>query len=124
MQQRDKSDLPLPSLSYKYFLLQYSSSILSFYSLIPTFSGSGTAQELQELRSRISSDNLLGLRVFFLSERKWPTTSSPLRLTQSPPFSFILLLYSYSSANLFTEYSFSSLFPFPFLQPSNLSGVG
>ena len=37
MRRRDKSDLPLPSLSYKYFLLQYSSSILSFYSLKPTF---------------------------------------------------------------------------------------
>jgi len=37
MRQRDKSNLPLPSLSYKYFLLWYSSSIVSFYSLIPTF---------------------------------------------------------------------------------------
>jgi len=37
MRQRDKSDLPLPSLSYKYFLLRYSSSILSFYNLIPSF---------------------------------------------------------------------------------------
>ena len=37
IRRRDKSDLPLPSLSYKYFLLRYSSSILSFYSLKPTF---------------------------------------------------------------------------------------
>jgi len=37
MRQRDKSDLPLPFLSYKYFLLWYSSSILSFYNLKPTF---------------------------------------------------------------------------------------
>jgi hypothetical protein len=37
MRQRDKSNLPLPFLSYKYFLLRYSSSILTFYSLKPTF---------------------------------------------------------------------------------------
>ena len=36
MRQRDKSDLPLPVLSYKYFLLRYSFSILSFYSLKST----------------------------------------------------------------------------------------
>ena len=32
MRQRDKSDLPLPILSYKYFLLEYSFPTLSFYS--------------------------------------------------------------------------------------------
>jgi len=37
MRQRDKSDLPLPVLSYKYFLFWYSFSILSFYSLKSTF---------------------------------------------------------------------------------------
>ena len=37
MRQRDKSDLPLPVLSYKYFLLRYSFSILSFYSHKSTF---------------------------------------------------------------------------------------
>jgi len=37
MWQKYKSDLPLPILFYKYFLLRYSSPILSFYSLKPTF---------------------------------------------------------------------------------------
>ena len=37
MRQRDKSDLPLPVLSYKYFFLRYTFSILSFYSLKSTF---------------------------------------------------------------------------------------
>jgi len=32
MRQRDKLDLPLPVSSYKYFLLRYSFSVLSFYS--------------------------------------------------------------------------------------------
>ena len=36
MRRRDKSNLPLPVLSYKYFLLRYSFSILSFYSLKST----------------------------------------------------------------------------------------
>jgi len=36
MQRRDKSDLPLSFLPYKYLLLWYSSSTLSFYSLKST----------------------------------------------------------------------------------------
>ena len=51
MRQRDKSDLPLPDLSYKYFLLRYS-FISSFYSPKIYFPGSGATRGLQELQQR------------------------------------------------------------------------
>jgi len=53
MRQRDKSDLPLPVLSYKYFLLGYSFSILSFFSPKLTF----TAAAPPEV-SKISKEGL------------------------------------------------------------------
>jgi len=47
MRQRDKSDLPLPFLSYKYFLLRYSSSILSFYNLKLTLVAAGSSKDFK-----------------------------------------------------------------------------
>jgi len=52
MRQRDKSDLPLLVLSYKYFLLEYSFSTLSFLSQKSTFLGGGITQRLKELQQR------------------------------------------------------------------------
>jgi len=64
MWQRDKSDLPLPVLSYKYCLLRYSFSILSFYcpkstllaaALFENFKNSGKDLFLQSSEPSISS---------------------------------------------------------------------
>jgi len=102
MRQKDKSDLPLPSLSYKYFLLRYSSSILSFYSLIPTFLVAALLENFKisskDLLQQSSESSILSspreeMAINFIV----PKVNSPLL------FSFIILLYSYSSANLFTE---------------------
>ena len=124
MRQRDKSDLPLPSLSYKYFLLRYSSSILSFYSLIPTFLA---AALLKNFKNSGQGSPLTTFWVFkfFLSLRRnghqlrrpWGQLNTP-----SLPFT-VLLLYSYSFTNLFTEYVFLFV-SFLFFQPSNPLGIG
>ena len=104
MRQRDKLDLPLSVLSYKYFLLRYSFSILSFHSLKSTF--------LTAALPEISKNSSKG----FLHQSSKPSIS-PLpreemainfivpKVSLSSPF-FILLPYSCSSANLVTEYFF------------------
>jgi len=55
MRQRDKSDLPLPDLSYKYFLLWYSFSILSFYSPKSTFLAAAPPKNSKIFSKRPSS---------------------------------------------------------------------
>ena len=93
MWQRDKSDLPLPVLSYKYFLLRYTFSILSFYSPKST----SLVAALPE-NSKNSSKGLLHQSskssILFL-EKKWPSTSSFLRSVYHPsPFcTFAVLLF-------------------------------
>jgi len=110
MRQRDKSDLPLPFLLYKYFLLRCSSSILSFYNPKPTFlvaasfenfkhSGKGFLQQSSKSPIFLFSQEEMAIS-FVVPE----VNSTPLCL-----FS-IFLLYSYSSVNLFTEYVFFSFF--------------
>ena len=52
MRQRDKSNLSLSNLSYKYFLLRYSFFISSFYSPKIYFPGGGITQGFHELQQR------------------------------------------------------------------------
>ena len=62
MRRRDKLDLPLPSLSYKYFLLRYSSFILPFYSLKPTFFAAALFENFNnsgKYRPQHSSESLI-----------------------------------------------------------------
>ena len=88
IRRRDNSDLPL---SYKYFLLRYSSSILSFYILNPT----SLAAALFENFKNSGKDllyNLPSLRSFPPLRKKWPSTLSSLRSTQHPLSSFYHIL--------------------------------
>ena len=114
MRQRDKSDLPLPVLSYKYFLLQYSSSILSFYCPKSTF----TAVALPEDSKNFNEGLLLQSpksSILFLA-RKWPSTSSCLRSVHYPSFphhyctpvhpQFLLLNTSFSFRSFFYPQNF------------------
>ena len=84
MRQRDKSNLPLPVLSYKYFLLGYSFSILSFYSPKSTFLAAASPENFKN-----PSEGLLHQSpkssIFFLA-RKWPSISSCLRSVHYPSF--------------------------------------
>jgi len=118
MRQRDKSDLLLPDLSYKYFLLRYSSSILSFYSPKSTFLAAAPPEDSKNFNKGLLHQSPK-TSTFFLA-RKWPSTSSFLRSVYHPSFS-VLLLYSGSSAIPFTEYSFSFL---SFLLSAKLLGFG
>jgi len=107
MRQRDKSDLPLLDLSYKYFLLRYSFSISSFYSQKSTFLAAAPPEDSKNFNKGLLQQSPKS-SIFFLA-RKWPSTSSFLRLVYHPSFS-ALLLYSCSSAIPFTEYSYFFLF--------------
>ena len=125
MRQRDKSNLPLPFLSYKYFLLQYSFSILSFYSLNPTFLAAALPKNFKnfgkDLLQQSSESSILP------SPREEMAINFVVpEVNSSFPFSFIPLSYSCSFANLFTEYPFFSfsLLLFLFLQSSNPLGLG
>ena len=109
IRRRDKSDLPQPSLSYKYFLLWYSSSILSFYRLKPTFLAAALFENFKN-SARIPSNNPPSLRFFPPLGKKWPSTSSSLRSTQHPLSSFYHIL------DLSHNYLLGILsFPFPCL---------
>jgi len=111
MRQRDKSDLPLPDLSYKYFLLRYSFSILSFYSPKSTFLAAAPPEDpknfnkgLLHQSSSLRSSSLRGnghqLR------RSWGqftallfphfccTPVHPQFLLLNTPFSFLFILLS------------------------------
>ena len=114
MRQRDKSDLPLPISSYKYFLLRYS-SILSFYSSKSTF----LAAALLKSSKNFSKNLLQQLSRSSISpslRKKWPSTSSSLRSVHHPP-SFIPFLYSCSSAILLLSTFFRLSFCFLFVSP-------
>ena len=86
MRQRDKSDLPLPVLPDKYFLLQYSFSILS--SCSPKSTSSTTA--ILEDSKNSNKDLLQQLSKLSISpsfKKEWPSTSSSSRSVHHP-FSF------------------------------------
>ena len=77
MRQRDKSDLPLPVLSYKHFLLGYSFSISSFCNPKSTFTAAAPPED-----SKNFNESLLHQypkSSIFSLVRKWPSTSPCLR---------------------------------------------
>jgi len=78
MRQRDKSDLPLPVLSYKYFLLGYSFSILTFYSPKTTSLVAAPPEDSKNFIEGLLHQSPKS-SIFFLA-RKWPSTSPCLRL--------------------------------------------
>ena len=102
IRQRDKSDLPLPVLSYKYFLLQYSFSILSFYSPKST-SWQRHCLRTPRTLARTSSNNSRGLRFLLRSRRNGHQLHHP-RGQFIIFFLPVLSLYSCSSMIPFTEY--------------------
>jgi len=83
MRQRDKLDLPLPDLSYKYFFLRYS-SILSFYSPKSTFLAAAPSEDSKNFHKGLLHQSPKS-SIFFLA-RKWPSTSSFLRSVYHPFF--------------------------------------
>ena len=94
MRQRDKSDLPLPVLPYKYFLLRYSFSILSFCSPQST----SLATTILEGSENFNKDLLqqpLKPSISPSLKKKWPSTSSSLRSVHHPFSSrtFAVLLF-------------------------------
>jgi len=125
MRRRDKSDLPLPSLSYKYFLIWYSSSILSFYSLKPTF----LAVALFENFKNSGKDRLQQSSepsILFSSREEMAINFVVPEVNSTPPFFF--LPYSCCTPIPLRIHLLSTHFFFfvssSFFQPSNLLGIG
>jgi len=114
MRQRDKSDLPLPVLSYKYFLLRYSFSILSFYNPKSTFTMAAPPEDSKNFKEGLlhqsPKSSILSLA------RKWPSTSSCLRSVHYSSFPhlyctpvhprFLLLNTSFSFCSFFYPQNF------------------
>ena len=117
MRQRDKSDLPLPVFSYKYFLLGYSFSILSFYSPKSTFTAAAPSEDSKNFNEGLLHQSPKS-SIFFLV-RTWPSTLPCLRSVHYPLF-FVPLLYPCSSAIPFTEHFPFFLF---FLLSSKISRI-
>ena len=84
MRQRDKLDLPLPVLSYKYLLLRYSFSILSFCSPKSSFLAATLPKDFKNFSNLLHQSSKSS--ILFLA-KKWPSTSSFLRSVYHP-FSF------------------------------------
>jgi len=123
MRQRDKSDLPLPSLSYKYFLLWYSSPILSFYSLTPiflamallkNFMNSGKDFLQQPSKSLIRSSPREEMAINFVV----PEVNLP------PPFFLHFCCTPVHLEIYLLSTLFSFIISFLFLHPPNPLGVG
>jgi hypothetical protein len=93
MRQRDKSDLPLPILSYKYFLLQYSFTILSFYSSKYTFLAAALPENSKNFSKSLLHQSPKSSILFLV--KKWPSTSSFLRSAYHPSSlcTFVVLLF-------------------------------
>jgi len=124
MRRRDKSDLPLPSLSYKYFLLRYSSSILSFYSLKPTFLAAASSEDFKhsgkDLLQQSSKPSILSS-----SREEMAINFVVPEVNSTPPL--FLLPYSCCTPIPLRTYSLSTFFffvSFLFFQPSNALGIG
>jgi len=100
MRQRDKSDLPLPVLSYKYFLLEYSFSTLSFYSPKLTFPAAAPPK-VSKISNEDPSSPTPKSSIVFLA-RKWPSTSLFLRSVHhfSPAFHCIPILPQFILLNI------------------------
>ena len=103
MRRRDKSDLPLSILSYKYSIPRYSFSTLSFYSPKIHFYGGSITRGLQELQQRPFFTNP---QVFNLRgdghqlRRSWGqlTTLSPALLPVHPQFALLNIPFSFCSS--------------------------
>jgi len=92
MRQRDKSDLPLPVLSYKYFLLRYSFFISAFYSPKSTFLTTALPEDSKNFNKGLSSPNPTSS--IFFPARRWPSTSLFLRSAYHPfSYTFTVLLF-------------------------------
>ena len=91
IRQRDKSDLPLPVLSYKYFLLRYSFSILSFYSPKSIFLAAALPENSKNFNKSLLHQSSKS-SILFLA-KKWPSTSSFLRSVHHPS-SFCTFCYT------------------------------
>jgi len=112
IRRRDKSDLPLPSLSYKYFL-----QVLFFYlvTLQPQthLPGSGTVSRTWRTLARISSNNLPSPRSYLLSGRNGHQLHRPWGQLDIPLFLIVLLFLCKSihwvrfSSSLFLSCSFN-----------------
>jgi len=112
MRQRDKSDLPLPVLSYKYFLLRYSFSILSFYSPKPTFTAAAPPEVFKISNKGLSPPTPKSL--IFFPVRRWPSTLLFLRSVYHPvSCTFTIPLFirnsSYWTSPFFLLFFFLSL---------------
>ena len=118
MRQRDKSGLPLPILSYKYFLLRYSFSILSFYSPKSTFTAAAPPKDPKNFNECLIHQSPKSSTLFLA--RKWPSTSSCLRLVHYPSFLHLYCIPVHPQFLLLnTPFSFCSSF-----YPKKLLGFG
>jgi len=99
MRQTDKSDLPLPVLFYKYFLLRYSFSILSLYSPKSTFLAAALPKN-----SKKEPPSPIFLVFDPLPHEEMAINFVVPEVSLPSFFLCTLLLYSYSSAIPFTEY--------------------
>jgi len=109
MRQRDKSDLPLPVLSYKYFLLWYSFSILSFYRPKSTFTAAAPLEDSKNFNEGLLHQSP-NSSILFLA-RKWPSTSSCLRSVHYPSFPHLYCILVHPQFFLLnTSFSFCSFF--------------
>ena len=77
--QTDKSELPLLTLPYKYFLSWHSSSTLSFYTFPILSSWRRHRWKTQELRRGSSPSDSSSPPSLPPFRKKWPSTSSSLR---------------------------------------------
>ena len=109
MRQRDKSNLPLPNLSYKYFLRRYSFFTSPFYRPKSTFLAVALPEDSKNFNKGLSSPTPKS-SIFFLA-RRWPSTSLFLRSAYHP-FSFRTF-----TVLLFICDSFFWIFLFPFVLP-------
>ena len=109
MWQRDKSNLPLPVLSYKYFLLGYSFSTLSFLSQKSTFLGGGITQRLRGLQQRPFFTNS---QIFDLLPCEEMAINFVVPEVSFTALSSTLLLYPCSSTICLTEFFLLFFFSF------------
>jgi hypothetical protein len=110
IRQRDKSEIPLPTLSYNYFLGTLSPSCHpsspKLISLTAALSKSSRTEQNLPQQSLKSS-------IFFFLGKKWPSTSSSLRLIYSHPSLFSLQPFTFcESTYLAFFFFFLSLYSF------------
>ena len=113
IRQRDKSEMSLLYLSYKYFVLRHSFSTLSFCILKPIWMVAALFEKPKNSSENLPQQFFKSL-IFFLSEKKWASTSSSLRSILS--HLLFLLLYFY----LLQIYLLSIFLSSPFSYSSNL----